>query len=126
MVSEIVLSDQERLKEQKINEFELGLRPSGDRIGTYRDEEYRQRKLYMNPKADGYVDLLYTYSTARSLFVRNEQNGKFIFGMNDIHNLVGRYGRDILGINQEWFNERQNNIYRITLVYQIKKNYKIA
>ena len=126
IVSEIVLSDQERLKEQKINEFELGLRPSGDRIGTYRDEEYRQLKLYINPKADGYVDLLYTYRTARSLFVRNEQNGKFIFGMNDVYNLVGRYGRDILGINQDWFNERQNNIYRITLVYQIKKNYKIA
>lgn len=125
LVKEIILSDQERLKEQKIDEFEQGLRPDGSRIGRYRDEDYRQIKIAQNPKAEGYVDLLYTYRTARSLFVRPYGKG-FLFNWNDEHNLVGRYGLDILGINQEWFNQRQKDIYRLTLTYQIKKQYKIA
>jgi len=125
LVKEIILSDQERLKEQKIDEFEQGLRPDGSRIGRYRDENYRQIKLAQNPKADGYVDLLYTYRTARSLFVRPFREG-YLFNWNDEHNLVGRYGLDILGINQDWFDKRQKDIYRLTLTYQIKKQYKIA
>jgi hypothetical protein len=50
----------------------------------------------------------------------------FLFNWNDEHNLVGRYGLDILGINQDWFDKRQKDIYRLTLTYQIKKKYKIA
>ena len=125
LVQQIVLSDEKRLKEQKIDEFGQGVRPDGNRIGIYRDPEYKQIKLMQNPKADGYVDLLYTYRTARSLFLRPYNKG-FLFNWNDEHNLVGRYGLDILGINQEWFNKRQEDIYRITLVYSIKKDYKIA
>lgn len=125
LVSEIVLSDQQRLKEEKINEFELGLRPDGNIIGHYRDPEYRELKQYLNPKANGNVDLLYTYRTARSLFVRPFESG-FLFNWNDEHNLVGRYGLDILGLNQDWFNKRQKDIYRYTLIFNIKKIYKIA
>jgi hypothetical protein len=125
LVKEIILSDQERLKEQKIDEFEQGLRPDGTRIGQYRDENYRQIKIAQNPQANGYVDLLYTYRTARSLFVRPFREG-FLFNWNDEHNLVGRYGLDILGINQDWFDKRQKDIYRLTLTYQIKKQYKIS
>ena len=125
LVDEIILSDNEKLKAQKIKEFELGLRPDGNRIGTYRDPDYAEYKLQQNPLADGYVDLLLTYRTARSLFVRIENKG-YIFGINDVHNLVGRYGQDILGLNQEWFNKRQEDIYKLVLVFQIKKKYKIA
>jgi len=125
LVTEIILSDQEKLKAQKISEFEHGFRPDGSRIGRYRDDEYRDLKLHQNPLADGYVDLLYTYKTARSLFVRPFGKG-YLFNWNDEHNLVGRYGLDILGINQEWFDKRQKDIYRLTLIYQIKKIYNIA
>ena len=115
------------LKAEKINEFEQGVRPDGTRIGTYRDPEYKQIKLAQNPKADGYVDLLYTWRTARSLFVHigSEPNG-YLFGWTDNYNLVGKYGLDILGLNQEWFDKRQKDIYRYTMIFQIKKQYKIA
>jgi hypothetical protein len=46
--------------------------------------------------------------------------------MNDQYNLVGKYGKDILGLNQETFEKRQADIYRYTLIYIIKKDYKIA
>lgn len=126
-MEEIVLSDQKPLKEAKINEFEQGLRPNGERIGFYRDPEYAIFKQQLNPKADGTVDLLLSRRTASTLFVyKGNKNGSYTFGMTDTHNLVPKYGRDILGINQDWFEKRQNDIYRLTLVFNIKKQFKIA
>ena len=121
------MSDQRALKEEKINEFEQGLRPDGSKIGTYRDAEYAIFKQSINPRAGGDVDLLLSRRTANSMFVRKGQSDRgYIFGITDTHNLIGRYGQDILGIDQDWFNKRQKEIYRITLVFQIKKNYNIA
>lgn len=131
-MEEIVLSDQKPLKEEKINEWEHGLRPDGNGIGTYSPTEmgydYADFKNKINPLAGfGNVDLLLTRQTARTLYVHKaSKKGSFIFGMNDTHNLIGRYGIDIMGLNQDWFDKRQNDIYRLTLVYNIKKNYKIA
>ena len=126
-MAEIVLSDKKRLKEEKINEWEQGIRPDGDKIGTYRDPEYAIFKDNINPRANGYVDLLLTRQTANSLFVhRSNQPRAFLFGMNDRYNLVGKYGNDILGLNQETFEKRQADIYRYTFIYVLKKDYKIA
>lgn len=127
IVEKIVLSDNKNLKEEKINEWEYGVRPDGEKIGTYRDAEYAIFKDHINPKANGYVDLLLSRRTASSLFVhKGSQQSSFIFGMNDTHNLIGRYGKDILGLNQDWFNKRQNDIYRLALVYSIKTDFKIG
>lgn len=119
-VKEIVLSDKERLKEQKIDEWERGLRPDESKIGVYRDAEYAIFKDNINPRANGYVDLLLSRQTASTLFVVPFGEG-FMMNMNDTHNLVGRYGIDILGLNQEWFNKRQKDIYRLTLSYELQK-----
>jgi hypothetical protein len=129
LVSEIVLSDKERLKEQKISEFERGLRPNENRIGGYQNGEYANEKNQMNPLAGfGNVDLIYTGSFSSKLFLKSTNPRLFIFDSTDnkTDNLVGKYGLDILGLNQEWFEKRQKDIYRYTLVYQIIKNYKIA
>lgn len=122
-----MLSDQKRLKEEKINEWEQGIRPDGDKIGTYRDPEYAIFKDNINPRANGYVDLLLTRQTANSLFVHRAIHPRaFLFGMNDRYNLVGKYGLDILGLNKETFDKRQADIYRYTFIYVLKKDYKIA
>lgn len=127
LANEIVLSDNEKLKAEKINEFEQGLIINGVDKREYKDPEYAFFKNSINPRANGYVDLLLSRQTARSLFVHigTEPNG-YLFGMNDRHNLVGKYGIDILGLNQEWFDKRQKDIYRYTMIFQIKKQYKIA
>lgn len=119
-VQKIVLSDKEALKEEKIDEWTHGLRPDGSIIGTYRDPEYAYFKQQVNPLASGNVDLLLTRETANSLFVTPASKG-FIFRMNDRHNLIGKYGNEILGLNQEWFNNRQRDIYRYVLMQDLKK-----
>lgn len=131
LVKEIVLSDKETLKERKINELERGLRPNEKRIGGYQNGEYANEKNQMNPLAGfGNVDLIYSGSFVSKLFLKSYSNNPrgYIFDSTDskTDNLVGKYGLDILGLNQEWFNKRQSEIYRYTLVYQIIKNYKIA
>ena len=122
-----MLSDQKRLKEEKINEWEQGLIINGEEKREYRDVEYAIFKQNINPRADGYVDLLLSRGTANSLFVhRSTQPRAFLFGMNDRYNLVGNYGKGILGFNQETFEKRQADIYRYTFIYVLKKDYKIA
>jgi hypothetical protein len=121
MVREIVLSDQKRLKEQKISEWERGLIIDGVEKREYRDPEYAIFKQQLNPLADGYVDLMLSHQTARSLFVIPTQKRAFLFKMNDIHNLEGRYGEGIKGFNQETFDKRQEDIYRYVLIQDIQK-----
>lgn len=129
LVQKIVLSDRERLKEEKINEFQRGLRPDNKRIGGYQNGEYANEKNQMNPLAGfGNVDLIYSGSFVSKLFLKSNNPRLFIFDSTDTKrdNLVGKYGLDILGINQDWFNKRQSEIYRLVLQQQIKQIYKIA
>ena len=129
MVAEIVLSDKERLKEQKISELQRGLRSNEKRIGGYQSGEYANEKNQMNPLAGfGNVDLIYSGSFVSKLFLRSKHSRSFIFDSSDdkTGNLVGKYGADILGINQDWFNKRTYDIYRLVLQERIKRIYKIA
>ena len=119
-MDKIVLSDQKNLQSLKINEWEQGLRPDGSKIGVYKDAEYAIFKDHINPRAGGYVDLLLSRNTAKSLFVIKAQQG-YIFNMNDQHGLVRKYGIDILGLNQESFNKRQEDVYQYALLYSLRK-----
>ena len=117
------MSDQKRIKEQKLNEFEYGLRPNGSIIGNYRDEEYKIMKYFRNPNAGGQVDLILTGRWSQSLKLKHYYKSAFLFDapLEQEYNLVGRYGLDILGINQDWFEQRQRDIYRYVLIQDIKK-----
>jgi len=121
MVEEIVLSDQKRLKEEKINEWEQGINPDGSKIGVYKDAEYAIFKDNINPRAGGYVDLLLTRGTANTLFVIPTEKRRFKFKMFDRYNLIGRYTDSITGLNQQTFDKRQNDIYKYILIKDIKK-----
>ena len=121
-MNEIILSDQDKLKERKVKEFTKGERPDGERIGEYRDAEYGIFKSQINPLAGGSVDLLLTRSFTNKMFLRKIGKG-YLFNSNDYKtgSLIGKYGIDIMGINQEWFNERQKNIYKYILLFDISK-----
>lgn len=127
LTEKIVLRDKQALKNEKIDEWQEGERPDESKIGTYRNKNYRELKKVLNPKANGYVDLLLTGQTASTLFVhKGSEKGSFIFGMKDTHNLIGRYGKDIMGLNQTWFINRQKEVYLSKLIQEIKRKYKIA
>lgn len=132
-VQEIVLSDQKTLKERKETEFTHGERPDGNKIGRYSQSDegqsYADFKYQRNPLAGfGNVDLLLTRSFFNSLFLQPYRRRAFIFNGRDekTNDLIGKYGIDILGISQEYFEQRQKDIYRIALVYNIKKTANIG
>lgn len=119
---QIVISDQDKLKDQKINEFSKGERPNGKKIGEYRSAEYAIFKQQINPLANGYVDLLLTRQFSSKLFVRPFGKG-FMFNSRDkkTGSLIGKYGIDIMGLNQDWFTNRQKNIYKPVLDFEISR-----
>lgn len=129
LVQKIILSDQKNLKEEKISEFERGLRPDNKRIGGYQSGEYANEKNQMNPLAGfGNVDLIYSGAFVSKLFVKPLTQNGFIFDSSDrkTGSLVVKYGQAIMGLNQVWFDKRQSEIYRLVLQQQIKQIYKIA
>jgi hypothetical protein len=126
MTQKVVLSDNEALKQRKIDEFTVGERPDGTRIGVYKDAEYYFFKREINPFANGYVDLMLTRSFVNSMKVNPFTKGTYLFRANDPNDLGNRYGIDIFGLNQEWFEKRQKEIYVYPLLRQIKQYAKIS
>lgn len=127
IVEKIVLSDQRNLKDEKISEWEQGLIIDGVEKREYRSADYAIFKSQINPLAKGHVDLLLSRQTARTLFVRKGlTDSGFTFGMQDYHNLLDKYGNGILGLNQDWFVNRQKEVYLNKLIQEIKQNYKIG
>jgi hypothetical protein len=57
------------------------------------------------------------------MFVRPFTRGSFRMDSTDSKtgNLLGKYGSDIMGLNQDWFEKRQKEIYRFVLIQKIKK-----
>jgi len=84
-------------------------------------------KYHINPRARGYVDLMLTHSFTNKMFVIPYGDG-YLFDSNDSKtgSLVGKYGGDIMGINQDWFDIRQRDVYRLTYVFNIKRICNIA
>lgn len=126
-VKGIVLSDNNALKDRKIEEFTYGKRPDGSIIGRYQDTEYAIFKQTINPKANGNVDLMVMRSFVGKMQVVPRSKRGFLFYSSDEKQdrLIGKYGIDILSINQEYFNQRQASLYSIVLVQQIKRNFQI-
>lgn len=121
-MNEIILSDK-KLKEQKINEFTKGQLPDGSLIGNYKSAEYAIDKYQMNPLAGGHVDLILTRSFTNQLYVEKVQPRTYLFNSSDYktNSLIGKYSIDIMGLNQEYWNNRQKEVYLPVFRFQIKR-----
>ena len=122
MMNEIVLSDQ-KLKEQKINEFTRGKMPDGSLIGNYQSAEYAIDKYQMNPLADGHVDLMVTRSFVNHLFVDKIRPRAFLFNSSDwkTDRLIRKYTIDIMGLNDDYWRNRQKQVYLPVFKFMIKR-----
>lgn len=122
LTKQIILADQS-LKYEKVKEFEKGIRPDGSKIGDYRNSDYAAFKQSINPKAGGHVDLMLTGKFAGGMEQVAKGQGTFVFKSLDSKSemLQGRYGKDIMGLNQETFNEKQKNDYAPKLIKEIKR-----
>lgn len=122
MMSEIILGDQ-KLKQEKINEFTKGQNPDGSLIGNYRSAEYAIDKYQMNPLAGGHVDLILTRSFTNQLYVEKVRPRTYLFNSSDYktNSLIGKYGIDIMGLNQDYWNNRQEQVYLPVFRFMIKR-----
>src|SRR5690554_3582809 len=118
----ILVEQSKKLKQEKIDEFESGLRPSGAIIGKYRSINYAIFKRNQNPKAQGNVDLILTGDFTGRLFVTNPKRSVFRFESSDkkAPMLFEKYGDDLKGINQESWDEVQRQLAP-QLVMKIKE-----
>ena len=107
----------------KYKEFQRGDKPDGTAIGFYRNTEYGLFKQRMNPLAGGTVDLILTGSFTRGLFVESLGNSRYTFDSTDdkTDDLIGKYGKDIMGLNQgEWI-RLQREVHAPLLIRFIKR-----
>ena len=111
------------LKAEKIKEFEYGVRPDGNRIGQYRNPFYKDFKQRKNPKAGGTVDLILTGQFTNGLYLTSRFKRAFIFESRDkkSENLKGKYGMDIMGLNEDFFYNKQKFEYAPLLIIEIKR-----
>jgi len=121
-VADIVVTDLQ-IRDLKREEFKKGLKPDGSIIGKYSNPSYQAYKEAKNPQANGNVDLIDTGSFTNRLFVFSEGEGKFIFKSQDDKSelLQNKYGKDIMGFNQEDWNKLQINKYAPKLINYIKQ-----
>lgn len=112
-----------QLIREKVNEFKRGENPDKSRIGYYRSPAYRSFKRTLNPLASGTVDLILTGQFTRGLFVDKRGNGRFLFDSTDdkTDDLIGKYGLDIMGINQETWLKLQRTTHNVELVKFMKR-----
>lgn len=113
-VAKVVLRDEGRtLFKAKKNEFDFGYRPDYSKIGTYANPDYAYRKNLLNGLAGrGYVDLQLTGAFVNSFFLTRKSNGVYLFDAANSKkdSLIQKYGSDIMGLNQDTFNDYQKQI----------------
>lgn len=116
-----------QLLKAKVNEFKRGENPDGSRIGYYLNPAYRSFKRSLNPLAGGTVDLILTGDFTRQLFVEKASERTFMFDSYDekTPKLVAKYGSDIMGLNENTWQEVQNLFIMPELVKFIKRETRL-
>lgn len=125
-MEDIILSMPKPIKEEKRNEFELGVNPDGTQIGLYRDFFYAEGKNFMNPRAGfGAVDLILTGRFVNELFPERLGADRYLFqsALDYGRDLFNKYGNQIGGINQSEFERIQKDFYLPYLRKYIKQRF---
>ena len=79
-----------------------GVDGPGSVIGEYANEQYREKKVKMNPKARGFVDLTYTGALSENLTVRKSGTKYIIYSTDSKYTKLGvKYGFRQFGITDE-------------------------
>lgn len=97
--------------------------PDNSLIGNYQSAEYAIDKYQMNPLAGGHVDLIVTRDFTNHLYVENVRPRAYLFNSTDwkTDRLINKYGIDIMGLNQDYWLNRQEQIYLPVFRFMIKR-----
>lgn len=100
----------------------LGEKPNGQRIGIYRDEEYRDYKYFKNPFAGASVDLIDSGDLWKGIKIFNESDGIEIFSTDwKFEMIMDKYGEENFNITEKETQEIITEIQTLTLELIYKK-----
>lgn len=101
-------TDEDYLDEQR-EQMLTGKNRDDNIIGEYTRENYRKKKLIMNPRAGGFVDLFYKGDFQEELTLRFINSKSFTVYSQDVKSrkLEKKYGSKIFGLSQ-----RHLEVYR--------------
>jgi len=104
LVNTEIIDDEDKLIAIKKNEYEQGDIYSNGKRRTYALDSYKEIKRQMNPRADGFVDLIFSGSFINSfLIIESKTKDKLIFKSTD-----SKY--ELLG---DKYNNSVSNIYNL-------------
>ena len=123
MVYEHIKANEDKLRDLKYDEYEQGDIFSNHTTLRYKWDWYGNYKYEINPRAMGNVDLIYTGSFIDSFKINKPNKNAYLFGATDSkrNELVGRYGIDIMGLNQDTFNSFQKDIIAPLFIQDLQK-----
>lgn len=123
-VEDIILTTPKLLKEAKEIEFLQGRRPDKKYIGNYRNPDYAEDKNMLNPiPGYGHVDLIVSGRFVNNLYPYRTRKNRYLFANRVDYGveLIEKYGKDILGLNQNTFFRIQRDYYKPHIIKFIKK-----
>ena len=105
IASELILKDEETVKNLKEQDFKEGDIFGNDTFDTYRSKNYEIFKSRLNPSAGGNVDLILTGAFVDAMYLLKPKQGRYKFGNTDKKRniLKEMYGDNIFGLNQRVF-----------------------
>lgn len=125
LVEAEIAENEEILIVIKKDEYEQGDIYSKGVRRTYAWKAYREEKLFLNPRADGFVDLIYGGDFIRGFELTRKGNGYTFFSTDSKAQLLKeRYNNsksDIFDLNQDVFNEFINKYVKQGFVKAIKQ-----
>ena len=124
LVNEGIVENESKLIAIKKDEYEQGDIYSNGKSRTYAWEWYRQEKRLLNPRADGFVDLIYSGSFIGAFEITEKGKG-YIFKSNDGKSslLETKYNNsksNIFDLNKDVFNDFINKYVKKDFVKEIK------
>jgi len=128
LVAELVLKDEETIKNLKEQDFKEGDIFGNGTFADYRSRNYSIFKSRLNPSAGGNVDLIVTGAFVNAMFLVKPSGGRYRFGNTDKKRniLKEMYGDDIFGLNQRVFEKYQKEILAPRLRTSIKQFSKLG
>lgn len=124
MVYDQIIKEEDNLKFIKEEEYLEGDIFSTGTKTQYAWKDYAEYKNRKNPRAGlGNVDLINTGSFIESFRLNKPKANKYTWGATDSkrNDIVGMFGNDIMGLNQDSFNKFQAEIIKPRFVRELQK-----
>jgi len=123
MVYEDIKANEDILRDLKYDEYEQGDIFSNHTTQRYKWDWYGNEKYRMNPRAMGNVDLIYSGSFINSFKLNRPNKNAYLFGATDPkrNKIVGMFGIDIMGLNQQTFEDFQVVIIKPLFIKKLEE-----